>query len=153
MNNKIENKEVREGEVACMRLDTALADAEFVKMVPKKVLEALKTFSYIHNNTYNAYIAICVGGDNIEITIRHGIMFYRSACEHVCMRLYANCEIAQCASGCVELCEKVHREEAFLALVDNYRLLTYELRTRGINYNAVWDTESPPLTCKITVTQ
>ena len=153
MENKIENKtevsEVHEKEAICMRLDIALADMEFVKTLPQKVLEALKSFNYIRNNTYNAYVAICVNGADIEITIRHGTMFYRSACDHICMRLNTD----NCIGECVSLCEKVHREEAFLALVDNYRLLTYELRTRGIDYNVAWDAESPPLDCKITITQ
>ena len=153
MNNKIENKteaqKVPEKEATCMRLDIALADTEFVKALPKKVLEALKSFNYIHNDTYNAHVAICVNGADIEITIRHGTMFYRSACDHICTLLNTD----NCVGKCVSLCEKVHREEAFLALVDNYRLLTYELRTRGIGYHVTWDSESPPLVCKIKVTQ
>jgi hypothetical protein len=157
MENKIENKtevsEVHEKKDTCMRLDIALADAEFVKTLPQKVLEALKSFNYIRNNTYNAYVAICVNGASVETTIRHGTMFYRSACDHICMQLYVNYGMDNCAGKCVSLCEKVHREEAFLALVDNYRLLTYELRTRGIDYNVAWDTESPPLMVKITITQ
>jgi len=157
MNNKIENKmetqKVHEKEAICARLDIALSDSEFVKMVPEKVLKAFKTFNYIRNDTYNAHVAVCVKDNVIEVAIRHGVMFYRSACEHVCMQLYTCYNVDNCMGNCVELCEKVHKEEAFLSLVDNYRLLTYELRSRGINYEATWDNESPPLTCKVKIAQ
>jgi hypothetical protein len=124
---------------------------EIRQIIPDKILEALKTFNRIHNVSYNGRVFICVKGDNVEIIIRHGIMGYIATCVDACLSTCTRWDITGFFGACENACEKYVKEEAFLALAENYKLLTQELRLRAIKYDTNWDTESPPLKVKITI--
>jgi hypothetical protein len=153
MNNKIENKngtlKTHEKRITCVRLD----DNEVADLVPEKVFEALKAFYKTRNDSYNAYIAVCENGDDIEVVIKHSILGYKATCIDACVQVCAQYNITGCIESCVSECEKVSKEGAFFALVENYKLLTYEFRVRGIRYRTIWDVESPPLSVRVKIIQ
>jgi len=115
------------------------------------VKEALNSIVRSLNTSFNARVELYKYGSTIIMDIYHNAIDYSELCGSTCMTVFnsMNCQKSGYIEKCYETCRKVMREEAFIALYDNYRLITRELRYRGIDYTVEVDKEELPLHIRI----
>jgi len=119
--------------------------------LPADVKEVLNAIARGLNRSFNAHVELYKYGSTIIMDIYHNTIDYSELCGSACMTAFnaMNCNKSGYVEKCYETCRRVMREEAFIALYDNYRLITHELRFRGIDYTIEVDKEELPLHIRV----
>jgi hypothetical protein len=115
------------------------------------VKEALNAIVRGLNRSFNARVELYNYGSSIIMDVYHSTYDYSDLCGSACMTTFKamNCAPNGYVEKCYETCRRVMREEAFVALYDNYRLIIHELRFRGIDYSIEVDNEELPLHIRV----
>ena len=115
------------------------------------IKEALNSIARTLNTSFNARVELYIYDSTIIMDIYHSTTDYSELCGSACMTAFNSmgCQKSGYVEKCFETCRRVMREEAFIALYDNYRLITRELRYRGIDYTVEVDKDELPLHIRV----